>query len=647
MEICEETGFFHDDFAKFRSGISESEFKAFSQLENDAQRVRFVHEIVEARHGGKLWNPVREIGIGKNLTKAVEIMKRGDSALQYEKWQDALQCYNDACLLLPSGDDTERALILASRSSSLFHLNKYDLALHDIELSFKLNYPEDMRYKLFERKAQIFSALKNFPAALDCYRETFTALHACNLDREMREKRLKETHKLIVNLDLYISNIKKYLEPIKRATAKEFVPHMDKSLFFDCTESEGRFARTRNNLKPNNVLLKEQPHASVVMPDCSGTHCDQCGNRIEVLFSCPYCVDVVYCSENCQKLAPLGYHRFECGFLTFVRKSGANVVAMLALRIVSQKSEEYFYNMQDKLDHLSNDFVDSLPFDDYRKVYNFVTHSEQRNPEDYLKWTAMSVLLNTVLVAAGFCKSSSLKGILLHNLQIVTYNSHEISELQRRKPQDPGVSVCIGAGLYPSLVLFNHSCDPGITRYFVGNVVYVRTIKNIPAGSIVAENYGQLYTRANRRERRKLLAENYKFECCCQACEDDWPSVHDMDPTMVRFKCGATEGCGNGLVFRHNSVESELKCGKCGGFTDVNDAFEALKKADFRNRYNEAVRFCSQGQYELALSKYASVMNSLDELLVHPFMEYHFCQQGIRRCSLELGNRFIDLKCAQ
>nr|XP_019541216.2 SET and MYND domain-containing protein DDB_G0273589-like [Aedes albopictus] len=649
MEICEESGFFHEDFAKFRSDISDSEFRAFSQLENDEQRVRFVHQIVEDRFGGKLWSPVREIGVGKSLAKALEAKERGNSAFQYEKWQESLRCYNDACLLLPAENDQEKAYILANRSAALFHLNKYDLALRDIDRSIQLHYPENLRYKLIERKARCFAALKDLPTALECYRDTFTALSVSNLGEEMLEKKMKETHKMIINLELHIENVKKYLEPVKRGVVKKFVPHVDKSIFFDCTESEGRFARTRNHLKPNCVLLKELPHASVVMSDCSGTHCDQCCSRVEVLFSCPKCVDVVYCSEECLQEGSRGHHAYECGFLPFLRNSGANVVSMLALRIVSQKSEEYFYDMQEQLENLSNDFVDSLPVDDYRKVYNFVTHDEQREAEDYLKWVVMSVLLNTVLVAAGFSKSGSLKGflgrILLHNLQIVTYNSHEIAELQRKRPQDSGYSVCIGAGLYPTLVLFNHSCDPGITRYFIGNAVYVRTIKNIPAGSMVAENYGQLYTRAGRRERRKLLKENYKFDCGCQACEEDWPALQELNPMIRRFRCGATEGCGNELIFRINSTENEMKCSKCGGLTDVNTSFETLKQVDYLNRYNEATRLYSQGDYERAISKYTALMNSLDEILVQPYMEYHLCQQGIRRCTLELGSKFTDIKC--
>ncbi|XP_065073690.1 SET and MYND domain-containing protein 4-like [Ochlerotatus camptorhynchus] len=650
MEICEDTGFFHEDYEKFRSAISASEFHKFSLLENDEQRVLFVHEIIEDRFGGILWKPVRGTGIGKDFAKALESKVLGNMEFQCKRWQDALQCYNDAFLLLPSENDAEKAVILANRSAVLFHLNKYDLALRDIEYSIQLNYPENMRYKLMERKARCYLEMADLPSSLECYRETFAALHQSSLSEDQRYARMNEMQMIIDRLDAQITNREKFIQPVNNTVAELFVPYVDNSLYIDYTESEGRFARTKHNLAPNCVLLKESPHASVAMNNCSSTHCDRCCGRVEVLFGCPDCVDVVYCSEACQKQAYSGYHRFECGFLPFLRNSGANVVCMLSLRIASQKSEDYFYKLRDELDKLKSDFVDSLPFDDYRKVYNYVTHAKHRTAEDYLKWTLMAALLHTILVLAGFCKSKSLDGflgkILLHNLQIVTYNSHEISELHRRKSQDPGYSVCIGAGLYPTLVLFNHSCDPGITRYFVNNAVYVRTIKNIPAGSVVAENYGQLYTRAARVERRKLLAENYKFDCNCQACEEYWLTVSAMNPMKVQFKCTAIEGCHNGLMFKKNSLESEMICSKCGGSTDVDTSFDLLKKANVSKRYKDATRLYAQGKYEKALTIYAAIIISLDEILVPPYMEYHLCQQGIRRCTLELGNRYIDRKCA-
>ncbi|XP_058819600.1 SET and MYND domain-containing protein 4-like isoform X2 [Topomyia yanbarensis] len=542
----------------------------------------------------------------------------------------------------------EKSIVLANRSAALFHLNKFEEALKDIDLSIYLYYPNSMQYKLMERKARCYIALKDLPAALDFYRETCTALGDSNLCPEMQKEMIIATKKKVEDLEVYIATVKRYLEPVKHSLTKKFVAHVDKSVFIDCTENEGRFARTRADLKPNQLVLKELPHASVVMSECSSTHCDHCCLRVEVLFCCSRCVDVVFCSQRCQDAACSSYHRFECGFLPYLRSSGANVVCMLALRIVTQKSLGYFYGLKDELEQLASEHTDRLPAHDYRRVYKFVTHSEQRSPEDYLKWTVMAAFLNTISQLGGFYKREKLDEllgtILLHNMQIVTYNSHEVSELLRRKESDPGYSICIGAALYPTLVLFNHSCDPGITRYFVGNAVFVRTIKNIPAGSVVAENYGQLFARSDRRERRNTLKSIYKFDCNCQACDENWPTFYEMSPNMVRFKCAGRESCNNALIFTANSPQNSFRCEKCGEFTDIDSCFTSLKNIDMLNRFNEATSLYQHGEYDKALSKYAAIMTSLDQVLVKPYREYHLCQQGIRRCSLELGNKYTERK---
>jgi hypothetical protein len=56
-------------------------------------------------------------------------------------------------------------------------------------------------------------------------------------------------------------------------------------------------------------------------------------------------------------------------------------------------------------------------------------------------------------------------GLILHNLQLLPMNTHEIAELQQVDKKDSGKSIFIGGGLYPTLALFNHSCDPGVVRY--------------------------------------------------------------------------------------------------------------------------------------------------------------------------------------
>lgn len=55
-------------------------------------------------------------------------------------------------------------------------------------------------------------------------------------------------------------------------------------------------------------------------------------------------------------------------------------------------------------------------------------------------------------------------GLMLHNLQLLQYNSHEVFDFLKSKQNNARQTVEIGAGLFPTLALFNHSCNPGIVR---------------------------------------------------------------------------------------------------------------------------------------------------------------------------------------
>lgn len=55
--------------------------------------------------------------------------------------------------------------------------------------------------------------------------------------------------------------------------------------------------------------------------------------------------------------------------------------------------------------------------------------------------------------------------LILRNLQILQFNSHEIFDLLTAKKDSITQTMTIGAGLYSTLALFNHSCNPDIVRY--------------------------------------------------------------------------------------------------------------------------------------------------------------------------------------
>ncbi|XP_055640402.1 uncharacterized protein LOC129777865 [Toxorhynchites rutilus septentrionalis] len=646
MEIYKKDGYFQKYCQAMRKDIDLNEFNNFAQLANDAERFKFVNSIKQIVTELKL---TREFN-GKNLERSLQYKNLGNKAFQKENWNEALMFYNMCYMATPDVNESEKSIILANRSAALYHLEKYDLSLKDIKRAIDLKYPKELMYKLNERKARCYLAKKDHVKALQCFKETLPALDDSKLPLERRQKLERDAQIMINLLPRNIESEKKLAKARKHAPAaakKPAIPdfYVDKALYFDYSADEGRFAKTNADMKPNTILLLEKPHVSTLLEEYSLSHCSNCFKRVNVPVCCPKCADVVFCSEECEKAASSSFHRYECGFLPIFWKSGASITCHMALRMITQKSEEYFLNLCQELHTLSSEVTDKLANDDYRKVYKLVTHDDERSVEDFFQRTLMATLLNACLTLGGFYKTkeaeSFIGGLLLHNLQLLQFNAHEISELQREDERDVGKSVFIGGGLYPTLALFNHSCEPGVTRYYRGNSVCVRTVKNISAGTMVAENYGQLFTQVSREERRNTLLQQYKFSCNCLACSENWPKYTDMDPNVLRFKCDGGKICSNVLLIPAEVNEFMILCTECGEHTNIMKGLKSLQDTDML--FKSATKHHAAGEYETALLKYVEMMNILNEVLVPPYRDYHLCQQGLRSCLLEFGNRYVRM----
>lgn len=54
----------------------------------------------------------------------------------------------------------ELTIIIANRSAALYHLKQYEFALMDIEVALSMNYPKELSFKILDRKARCYLALK-------------------------------------------------------------------------------------------------------------------------------------------------------------------------------------------------------------------------------------------------------------------------------------------------------------------------------------------------------------------------------------------------------------------------------------------------------------------------------------------------------
>lgn len=86
--------------------------------------------------------------------------------------------------------------------------------------------------------------------------------------------------------------------------------------------------------------------------------------------------------------------------------SGSSITCLMALRAISQKSLDYFLSLKDELKALSESVdyskTDSLPADDYRRIFVLVTHEKDRTFEDIFHRTMMACFLTYCIKLGGF-----------------------------------------------------------------------------------------------------------------------------------------------------------------------------------------------------------------------------------------------------
>lgn len=161
--------------------------------------------------------------------------------------------------------------------------------------------------------------------------------------------------------------------------------------------------------------------------------------------------------------------------------------------MITKNNKEYFTSISQNLEQKP-----SGPYktDDYRNIFHLVSHEDKRTKQDLLQRTEMASFLVKLLEITGYFEGKPrttpvdineinsmavnekykddvglFGGLILKNLQILQFNAHEVFELQCPKPKvgsnvmkHEGKSIFLAGAVFPTLALFNHSCDPGVVR---------------------------------------------------------------------------------------------------------------------------------------------------------------------------------------
>lgn len=644
---------FNKYFVAFKESLGKNDFTTFKSLNNCNDWVKWIKN---ASLGGQF---PKKTTYGKDRDEAIDLKEKGNLEFLKGNKNEALNLYTDSILLYPiDGDKKEHSILRANRSAVLYELNEYELALNDIEKALKIGYPTDLLYKILDRKAKCLLALKQHQKAIKAFRETIIALDDAKISLERRQKWQKDIQIMLAVMAK--NNVKDERLPTKsnviKIKGKRNAVYTSASNLVDIkyNENAGRYAEASAEIPCGEILLCEKAYCAVLLHENVKTHCFQCFKRIIAGEPCPTCSCVKFCSDKCKTTALTSHHHYECPILETLWLSGISVTCLMSLRIISQNSIDFFLKIQKKLKEVDGIWNEKeYNGSNFLTIYQLVRHEKRRSMNDLMQRAYMALFLLSCLKQAGYFSTIDegqtkeeaeilIGGLIMRFLQILQFNAHEISELEIKGADlKEWKSIFLGGGLYPTLALFNHSCEPAIVRYFHGTNIVARAVKKIKAGEMIAENYGPIFTVKPRKERQIQLSQQYWFECPCIPCTNNWPMLDYMDPNTLRFHCD-TANCNNVLIVESDNMNIQIPCRLCRKQTNIMKGLKALQDSESLFRLGESLMLT--GEIEKALAKFLELYELLAVNLVPPFRDYYLCQQRLRSCFLALGNTSVAIE---
>ncbi|CDS43040.1 SET and MYND domain containing protein 4 [Echinococcus multilocularis] len=142
--------------------------------------------------------------------------------------------------------------------------------------------------------------------------------------------------------------------------------------------------------------------------------------------------------------------------------------------------------------------------------------------------------------------ASWIAACLLYHLQSVPVNAHShaddvFSSLQNLASYTMRDTF---SALYPTLSLVNHSCDPSTFRTCTsGATCFLSALRPLTAGTEIFDCYTDCFSTKPRDVRQSELNSHYLFQCACEACTKDWPTLFDPKRRQMEFlRCPQCSG---------------------------------------------------------------------------------------------------------
>lgn len=208
----------------------------------------------------------------------------------------AISNYSASAIILGDPDRSceplELSVVLANRSAALYHLERYEHALEDIEEASRLGYPKDLFYKLEERRARCLLGLRRHDEAVEAFRRSLGALDDANVSLERKQRLEADIRVMLAMMDKgkQLNEAAKPKNALRtdgrqrpgaqkneEKTHSLFIPEKKRNPSYPaCSKAVeirddggdvGRHAVATREVSPGEIVIVERPHCASLLAE--------------------------------------------------------------------------------------------------------------------------------------------------------------------------------------------------------------------------------------------------------------------------------------------------------------------------------------------------------------------------------------------
>ncbi|XP_060873853.1 SET and MYND domain-containing protein 4-like [Metopolophium dirhodum] len=483
-----------------------------------------------------------------NVSKSLR--QSGNALFKAELYEEAADMYTKS--LMGSKPSTEcYALAMANRSAAYFHMGKYEQSLKGARIVMTANYPSKLAYKLYERAGHAERKLGFIERAKESYAVCLARLDEADMSAENKRKFRAAVEISATECEQVLTEQKRTMKTpgVEQLVGgrNENIPALSAFVELKMSEDMGRGVYATRDIYPGDVVAIDEPYiCGPSRDDTEVCHYNGCLKLGFALFRCPKCFLVYYCNEDCMNKDYKDGHNVACPIIYFIKStpgiSRMNELAMKwflkdYLKMGLKKYCSIVDNFSEsKIDPITRGFdeIGQYKSDNFLTAYS-LDNKENKMPMDVLFFfNCIAVDMLHYLILSGFKIPERYMGSVGASLvRILTVLDLNCRKLNINAPtvsfhRDCRFTLGIALTLYPTISLFNHSCDANIKRSgeITGRIRVMKAVQPIPKGTQLCCTYGITFDKHDKESRQDFCNDRFNFKCYCQPCIKNWPTFN-------------------------------------------------------------------------------------------------------------------------